>query len=395
MERVRSIGLPAMHKERGERRAFLPSFVKRLSDLDVDVVLEHGYGERLGFSETDYCLANPRTKFGSREEVYGQDVIVVLRAPEFEDLKRMQKGAFLFSMLHYDTRPALVKVLADAGIQSFSLDSIADDSGSRLVVTYELTAGGGVREAFRQAENRWPDFYCANRRPTFVTILGMGHLGVQAGKASFAMGDPSIKSKAEQHGVRGVIVTYLERDVTKHPSEVNRVIAETDILIDATRRADPTEFVIRNAQVGYLPEHAIILDLTADPYDTRTKPIQVKAIEGIPTGTLDQYVFEPDDPVYDSIPAEVDSKHRRVVVSCNAWPGVSPIECMQVYEEQLLPMISLVCLKGGVEERSADPLERALYRSTLDYFLKVHTERRCEAPELKGSRIELGNCITT
>jgi len=360
-----------MHKERGEKRAFLPSFVKRLYDLDVDVVLEHGYGEKLGFSAADYRSANSRARFGSREEVYGQDVIVVLRAPEFEDLSRMKKGAFLFSMLHYDTRPAFVEALVKAGIRSFSLDSIADDAGNRLVVTYELTAGGGVREAFRQAEARWPDFYSADRRPTRVTVHGIGHLGIQAGRASFAMGDPSIRSKAEQHGVKGVLVTYLERDVTRHPSEVNRVLSDTDILIDATKRADPTEFVIRNEQVGYLPEHAIILDLTADPYDTRTRPIQVKAIEGIPTGTLDQYVFEPDDPVYDAIPDGVDSRNRRVVVSCNAWPGVTPIECMKVYEEQLVPMVTLVCLKGGVEERSADPLERALYRSTLEHFLKA------------------------
>ncbi|MGE5543017.1 MAG: alanine dehydrogenase [Bacillota bacterium] len=369
MAKVLTVGLPVMRKERGERRAFLPSFVRRLGELGVQGVLEEGYGQGLGFTPLDYCQPGVKARFASREEVYGQDLVVVLRAPEAEDLRRMKAGASLLSMLHYDTRPRLAREIAERGIKSYSLDSIADDNDNRIVVTYELTAGAGVREAFRQMALRRPDFYSPSRGPVRVTILGMGHLGVQAGRASFAMGEECIKAKVQASGARGVIVTYLEREITGDRDVANRVLQSTDLLIDATKRQDPTQYVIANSQVGAMPGESIILDLTADPYDTSVDPIQVKAVEGIPTGDLDKYVFDVDDPIYRRIPSGVETLHRRVVVSCNAWPGVTPLECMKVYEDQLIPLIALICRRGRMRRDSSNPLERALYRSTIEHFL--------------------------
>jgi alanine dehydrogenase len=43
-----TIGLPQMHHEAGERRAFLPSFVARMERLGAQVTLEQGYGAGMG-----------------------------------------------------------------------------------------------------------------------------------------------------------------------------------------------------------------------------------------------------------------------------------------------------------------------------------------------------------
>ena len=47
----------------------------------------------------------------------------------------------------------------------------------------------------------------------------------------------------------------------------------------------------------------MILDLSVDPYDCDGELKSVKGIEGVPQGDLDQYVFEPDDPAFQRIPA--------------------------------------------------------------------------------------------
>ncbi len=49
-----TIGLPKMHKEAGERRAFLPSFVARMAQHSAQVVLETGYGSGMSYREDDY-----------------------------------------------------------------------------------------------------------------------------------------------------------------------------------------------------------------------------------------------------------------------------------------------------------------------------------------------------
>ena len=39
-----SIGLPLMHLEQGEKRSFLPNFIRNLEKNGAEIFLEHGYG---------------------------------------------------------------------------------------------------------------------------------------------------------------------------------------------------------------------------------------------------------------------------------------------------------------------------------------------------------------
>ena len=148
------------------------------------------------------------------------------------------------------------------------------------------------------------------------------------------------------------------------------MLPDTDILVDATWRSDPSKAIVSNSLVGLLPEHAVILDLTADPYDTKIKPMQIKGIEGIPTGSLAHCVIEPGDLDYGKVPEGVVKDNKRTVVSCNAWPGVYPVEAMAVYGKQLKPFVKLIIQKGTDLEASEDvPLcERALKKASLEYF---------------------------
>lgn len=138
-----------MHKEDGEKRDFLPPFFADLAEVDVNVYLEEGYGEKLGYSKNDYLDCLPRIQFVSAEHIYKQQLVVVIRSPEIETIRTMSPGSGLMTMLHYDTRPVLLQALKDHGIHAFSLDAIVDDDFKRQVVTYEMTAYGGMREAFR------------------------------------------------------------------------------------------------------------------------------------------------------------------------------------------------------------------------------------------------------
>ena len=112
---------------------------------------------------------------------------------------------------------------------------------------------------------------------------------------------------------------------------MKEILSRTDILVDATQRPDPSQIVIPNEWIGLMPEHAVLVDFSVDPYDCSANPVEVKGIEGMPQGNLDQYVFMPDDTVYDHIPECVSVKHRRHAVSCYSWPGLHPKQCMALY----------------------------------------------------------------
>ncbi|MCT4606590.1 MAG: alanine dehydrogenase [Marinisporobacter sp.] len=371
MKKITSIGLPKIRGIKGEIRVFLPSFVKKLKIYPIELFLEENYGVEMGFSKEDYLKANDQVKFVSHEEVYEKDLVIVLKAPHDDEIEMMNRKCMLISMLHYDSRPKLVKRLKEKEIVAYSMDSIVDDDHNRMVVTYELTALGGVKATFKEMKKRRKDFFSKERGPIKVTIIGMGQLGVRAGRICMSFGDEEVLKEIREKDVPGVMVQYIGRHITKHKNLLPRIFSDTDVLIDATRRIDFSKVIIPNEYIHFLKEDSMILDLTADPYDTSVDPIQIKAIEGIPHGDLKKYVFEKTDDAYENIPSQVSTKYRRVTISCSGWPGTLPKESMKIYEEKLIPFVDILLKKGNNLTLTSDnPFERGLYRGTLDFFLQ-------------------------
>jgi len=158
--------------------------------------------------------------------------------------------------------------------------------------------------------------------------------------------------------------------LTNHPAITQQILKYTDILVDATQRADPTQPVILNEWIGLMRPHAVLLDLSVDPYDCGPELRSVKGIEGIPQGNLDQYIFLPDDPAYEAIPPCVRTKERRLAVSCYSWPGIYPKECMDLYGKQLAPLLHEIAKRRGV--KNIDPkgsfFQRAIGRAMLSQW---------------------------
>ncbi|MGZ4146894.1 MAG: hypothetical protein ACXVPL_04225 [Actinomycetota bacterium] len=363
-----TVGLPRMHKEAGERRDFLPAFAAALEHAGADrIVLEDGYGAGVGAGVAEYLGAARRLRVGPLEDCLAQDVVVVVRCPSEDALARMRPGAVLVSMLHYPTRPARVGSLLERGIVGVSMDGIVDDGGVRQVENLEGVAWNGTREAFRKIRERHPRFDHPDRRPLHVTCLGSGRVGGLAVHAATRYGDPRIREELAVKLVPGVEVTVVDFDLTRHEDYLRARLATTDLLIDATHRLDPTRPVVPNRWLADLPEDAVILDLAADPYQFDLEPPYVKGIEGVPHGDLDRYVFEPDDPAYDAIEGRVETKNRRVALSCYSWPALKPRRCMERYGEQMEPVIELILSKpaDAWDETGGSRIERSVARAEV------------------------------
>ncbi len=364
--KIKCIGFPKMDKEQSEKRDFLPEFFGKLEQFQTEVYLEKGYGAKLGYQEKDYLEKNKYLRFADRDTVFAQELIAVIRVPEFESLEKMKPHSGLLSMLHYETRPKLLAKLKEKDINAFSLDAIVDDQNQRMMVTYEVTALGGIVSAFKLLKQKAQHDGQINK-PLKVAIIGMGNLGIQAGRSALQQYS---EREFENDGYKGISIEFLEKEITGYEVSIRDIFEKTDLLVDATRRPDATKPIIPNKWLAYLPEDAIILDLTADPYEERAGGTQVKAIEGIPHGTLDNIYFPKDDPEWEKgIPATVHTANRRATVSCNAWPGVMPKECMFIYGEKILPFLSILLQKGySLDIDSEDRQERALARSTIGQF---------------------------
>jgi alanine dehydrogenase len=368
-----NIGMARMHVEAGERRDFLPEFVALLEKNGARIILEDGYGSGMGYQAKDYRLAASSVRFASHEEVYQQDYVIVLRCPSNEDLQRLRPGACLISMLHYPTRPERRAFLRSLGIEAISLDSIKDDSGRRLVENLRSVAWNGMEIAFQTLHTLYPSpgFESPERAPIHVTLLGSGAVGTHVVQAAIRYADNNLWQDLASRGVPGVQVTVVDHDTTPFGKIMLPILARTDVLVDATQRPDPSRPVIPNGWIAYMPSHAVLLDLSVDPYICDGSEMIVKGIEGIPQGDLDQYIFRPDDPAYELVPECVKAKNRRFAVSCYSWPGIHPVECMRVYGRQLRPLLRTLIERGGTQNIEAHGrfFERALSRAMLSRWV--------------------------
>lgn len=364
-----TIGLPRMHVEYGEKRDFLPSFVSRFSRLGAQMVLEYGYGSGMGLTEEDYRQLAPEVRFAAHAEVYQQDYVLVLRCPTEQDIARVKPGACLISMLHYPTRPERVQFLRRCGIEAFSLDSIKDDVGRRLVENLHSVAWNGLEVGFHVLRRTYPapGLESPQREPIRATVLGVGAVGMHAVQAASRYGDLGLWRALARRGVPGVQVTAIDYDLTSNAGVMQNILSRSDILVDATQRPDPSQVVIPNDWLAWMPEHAVIVDLSVDPYVCQGEVREVKGIEGVPQGNLDQYVFAPDDPAYERVPACVSTQHRRQVVSCYSWPGLHPKECMELYGKQIGPLMRTLLERGGPSQMTLKGgfFQRALARGRL------------------------------
>jgi alanine dehydrogenase len=374
---VKTLGIPRMEKEAGERRDFLPSLLGVAADAGWRVVLQQGVGQGLGLELRDYQAAVRALEVVERRvEAYACDAVLVLRSPEVEEYPALlRRGSTLLSMLHLPTRPRRVRALLELGCEAISLDGLTDDAGQRLVENTRAVAWNGLETAF-DALAQFSPWRLDPRGPTLrVTIMGAGRVGRFAAEAAIKYGNRLRWAEWSARGVPPVMPSLLGRRLVGDPEFLRAHLGVTDVLVDATQRDDVSEPLLRNETLDWLPAHAVVCDLNVDPYVPNGEPPTVRGIEGIPMGSLDQQVFRPSDPDWErDIPKGVDTRARRTVVSCSAWPGLHPLSCMEHYGRQLEPVLRRFLVDGLVQP-PRDELDRALLRASLAPFRQEPVRR--------------------
>jgi alanine dehydrogenase len=372
-----TIGFPRMKKEAGEKRVFLPEFIQFLTGLGARVFLEEGYGSRSGFSLDDYQRADLDVNLCAREEAFRQDYVMVLRSPNKEEMRLLKPGSCIISMLHYPTRPKRVQLLKDIGVKAISLDSIVNDNRVRLVEDMRAVAWNGLEVAFDILEKSWPNLERGDGRPIHVLVIGTGMVGKHAVDAATKLGNILRNNDHISMSGSGSLAVVVGRNITSNSSIMEGLFRQADILVDAAQRRDPSRPVVPNEWIDWLPEHAIITDLSVDPYTLDVEPPVVRGIEGIPQGNLNQYIFAPDDSEWEkTVPPSIPSANRRTTVSCYSWPGIHPEASMLHYGQQLQPLMKVLLEKGyGNLSPEGDYFERALYRATLGCFDRIEANQ--------------------
>jgi len=322
----------------------------------------------MGLTDASYTSLASAVRVGTAAEAWNSPLVLVLRSPEVEEYEGLlRRGGALMAMLHFPTRPRRVAKLRELQVCGISLDSIADDTGSRLVEYTAAVGWNGVEAAFEALQRFSPWRLARDQEPLRVVVLGSGRVGRHAVDAATKYGARSRAAQWSAEGKPPVEVTVVGRLLMGREAYVRALMGRADVLVDASQRADPSTPLVPNAWLSDLSAHAVICDLVVDPYVLNGTPRTVRSVEGIPRGDLDQFIFGVEDAGWStSVPPSIPQAVRRTTVSCYSWPGVHPLECMERYGHQLAPLLTRLLEVGGAPglRPDGDAIDRALWRAS-------------------------------
>lgn len=273
----------------GERRVAVdPVVAKKLSSMDVEVLLENDAGSSAGFTDEHY---EDVTLIDAGRAFSDADVVVTVQVPTSAEIEKIPENTVLIGTLTPFKNPHLVAQLRDQKITSFAMEMIPRISRAQAMdVLSSQAAVAGYKAAIMgadQANRFFPMMTTAagTIRPSKVIVIGAGVAGLQAiatAKRLGAMVQGYDVRSATQEQVESLGAKFIELSITaegeggyareltteekqQQQDELAEYIAEADVLITtAAVPGRPAPKIIPTSTVEKMKAGAVIIDLAAE-----------------------------------------------------------------------------------------------------------------------------------
>ena len=168
-----------------ERRvAQVPSSIEKLIKQGYNVQVEDGAGLDGSFSNKDY--ENVGAKIVSSDEIYNSDVIVKVKPPTSDEIKRINPNSTFISTLYPGRFSDIKDEIVAQGCDSFALDCVPRISRAQSMDILSSMANIAGYKAVIEAANEFHRFFpgqitaAGKVQPAKVLIIGGGVAGLSA-----------------------------------------------------------------------------------------------------------------------------------------------------------------------------------------------------------------------
>jgi len=199
------------------RVAATPETAKKMIGLGAEVAVEPGAGVKSGVLDADYTAAGAAV---SNDAVADADVVLKVRRPTAEELKRYKKGALVIAVMDPYGNEAALKAMADAGIIACAMELMPriTRAQSMDVLSSQANLAGyrAVIDASAEYGRAFPMMMtAAGTVPAArVFIMGVGVAGLQAIATARRLGAvvtatdvrPATKEQVESLGAKFLAV---------------------------------------------------------------------------------------------------------------------------------------------------------------------------------------------
>ena len=274
----------------GERRvALVPDSVRRLAEVNVDVLVEKGAGDEAAADDSAYEEAGASVV----ADVYADaDLVAKVQKPSEHEIARLREGQALVALLQPLTDPELASALANRRVTAFSMDTIPRITRAQPMDALSSQSTVAGYKAVVLAASHLGKFFpmlttaAGTIAPARVLILGAGVAGLQAIATARRLGAvvsafdvrPVVKEQVESlgatfleldvegaEGVGGYAVALAEDQHEREQELIARHVAESDAVITtALIPGRPAPLLVTAEAVRAMRPGSVVVDVAAE-----------------------------------------------------------------------------------------------------------------------------------
>ena len=274
----------------GEKRvAMVPKVAKKLTKLDVDLLIAKGAGDASRIPDEAF---DDDVNFSEDDsELFGRDIVLAVNAPSVEDIARMNQGAVLVSFVQGHNNPDVVEALKKQQVTCFAMELIPRITRAQSMDALSSQAAAAGYKAALMAANSLERFLpmlttaAGTIRPAKVLVIGAGVAGLQAIATAGRLGAKvygydvrtDTKEQVESLGAEFLVAEGVKaegdggyaRELTdeekqKQQDMLARNMADADAVITtAAVPGKPAPRIVSKAMVEGMKPGAVLIDLGA------------------------------------------------------------------------------------------------------------------------------------
>ncbi len=218
------IGAPAEILDGEKRVALTPDSAARLQKLGHEVAVQAGAGAGARYSDADYKAAGVEVFDDAAALWKAVDVVVKVRPPEADEVKRFRKGQTLISFLYPAQNGELLEALNKKGVTALAMDMVPRISRAQKMDALSSMANIAGYRAVIEASNNFGRFFTGQVTaagkvpPAKVLVVGAGVAGLAAIGAAVSLGAityafdvrPEVAEQIESMGAEFVFLDFEE-----------------------------------------------------------------------------------------------------------------------------------------------------------------------------------------